>query len=110
MTQPLSLGVTLGYGDSKEWNEYKYYLNQITIFNCYLNKMNQILEPPKIYKTKYICTSEKIENRNKLFYDSEITKFKNSIYYTSLNEKEEIKKLHTLELEKIEEKDFDFFN
>ena len=42
--------------------------------------------------------------------ESEITKPKNIVYISCLKEKEEIKEILKLKLEKITENDFDYFN
>lgn len=110
MALPSTLGVTLGYGDSDIWRNFIHHMTQYTIWSDYLLNMDDycILENlNNIYKK---LNQEKSEKLEKYFMESEITKPKNIVYISCLKEKEEIKEILKLKLEKITENDFDYFN
>ena len=110
MAIPISLGVTLGYGDSEIWRDFKHLMTQFNIWDNYLLEIDNICEIEKINNKYKSLNSGKVEKLEKYFMESEITKTKNVIYYTSLKEKEEIIEIFNLRLEKITESDFNYFN
>ena len=110
MALPSTLGVNLGYGDSNIWTNFKHFMTQFTIWSDYLIEIDNICEIKNLNNIYKKLNQEKSEKLEKYFMESEITKPKNIIYISCLKEKEEIKEILKLKLEKITENDFDYFN
>lgn len=110
MALPSTLGVTLGYGDSDIWRDFKHFMDNYIIWNDYLIEIDKLCIIEKINNRNKSLNQEKLEKLEKYFMESEITKPKNIIYIKCLKEIEEIKQILNLKLEKVKENDFDYFN